>query len=399
MLNHDTKHDSKPPTDAPGAGPATSASYHGGPLSGIKVIELEGIGPGPFAAMVLADLGANVLRIERASGDGGIKPNPVLNRGRSGSLKMNLKSEKGRADLLGLLKRADALIEGFRPDVMERLGLGPEVCHSHNPKLIYGRVTGWGRHGPLAHSAGHDINYIALSGALHACGTAESGPIPPLNLVGDFGGGGLLLAFGIVSALLECRSSGLGQVVDAAMLDGASLLMSMMYGYRAMGRWTAPRAGNMFDGSAYYYRCYACADHQWIAVGAIEPRFRALFLEKLGLGAERESIMQAHDNDPQVHARIAAIVRAQDRSHWQQVFDGTDACVAPVLSMDEAAMHPHSREWGTFSLAGGITQPRPAPRFSRTCLSDPQATGAGVTARLSEWGLSPHDLPESDTAT
>jgi alpha-methylacyl-CoA racemase len=391
-MTHNRGHDSSPSGAGHDFAPTNSSNRRTGPLAGLKVLEIESIGPGPFAAMLLADLGASVLRIERAARSDAANPNPVLGRGRCGFLQLDLKSETGSAVLIGLLRYADALIEGFRPGVMERLGLGPEVCHSHNPKLIYGRVTGWGRHGPLACSAGHDINYIALSGALYACGTTQSGPLPPLNLIGDFAGGGLLLAFGMVSALLECRSSGLGQVVDTAMLDGASLMMSMIYGYRAMGRWTAPRAGNMFDGSAYYYRCYACADDNWIAVGAIEPQFRAIFLEKLGLSGDKDAIMRSADDDPRVHARIAAIVRGHDRSHWQRVFEGTDACVAPVLSMDEAWMHPHNQEWGTFSRVSGFTQPSPAPRFSRTPLRQPEATNPDAEVNLSEWGLTSESL-------
>jgi alpha-methylacyl-CoA racemase len=335
--------------------------------------------------MLLADLGANVLRIERAGATGPQSVNPVLNRGRAGSVRLDLKTDGGRASLLTLVERADALIEGFRPGVMESLGLGPEPCLERNPRLVYGRITGWGRHGPLAPTAGHDINYIALSGALHAIGTAESGPVPPLNLVGDFGGGGMLLAFGIVSALLESRSSGRGQTVDAAMLDGASLLMAMMYGYRGVGKWQAPRAGNMFDGSAYYYRCYRCADGEWLAVGAIEPQFRQLFLAGIGLESDLESIMSAADGDPQVHARIAAIIGSQTRSHWQNRFEGTDACVSPVLAMSEVAQHPHNEQWGTFQMSEGVVHPCPAPRFSRTPPSAPAARERAT--QLAAWGL------------
>jgi alpha-methylacyl-CoA racemase len=360
-----------------------------GPLAGIKVLEIESIGPGPFAAMVLADFGANVLRIARPAAS---RPrNPVLSRGRAGTIALDLKAPAGRVALVDLVTKTDALIEGFRPGVMERLGLGPEPCLEANPRLVYGRITGWGRCGPLAHAAGHDINYIALSGALHACGTAESGPVPPLNLVGDFGGGGMLLALGIVTALLECRASGRGQVVDAAMLDGAGMLMAMMYGYRATGRWPAPRAGNIFDGSAYYYRCYECADGRWVAVGAIEDEFRRLFLEKLGLGDELRSILQARDDDPTVHARIADIFRAHDRDYWQRLFDRTDACVSPVLAMDEVLEHPHNREWGSFAVIDGITQPRSGPHFSRTPLAAPETGTQYAAARLAEWGLAMED--------
>jgi alpha-methylacyl-CoA racemase len=374
------------PSPEPQLGPAAPPRPAHGPLAGVMILEIEGIGPGPFAAMVLADLGANVLRVERADPSGPKQTNPVLSRGRAGTVQLDLKTNAGRSSLFALLERADALIEGFRPGVMERLGFGPDACHARNPKLVYGRITGWGRSGPMALTAGHDINYIALSGALYAFGTAESGPIPPLNLIGDFGGGGMLLALGIVSALLECRSSGRGQVVDAAMLDGAGLLMAMMYGYRAMGKWTVPRAGNLFDGSAYYYRCYRCADGEWVAVGAIESKFRRIFLDGLGLGDQIGAIMHAPDDDPQVHDRIAAVIGAHSRSHWQQVFDGTDACVSPVLSMDEVMQHPHNQHWGTFRVVDGVLQPSPAPRFSR--MSDNPAPAAqNGAARLLAWGL------------
>jgi len=352
------------------------------------MLEIESIGPGPYAAMVLAAFGVNVLRIARASPSRAPR-NPVLSRGRAGTLTLDLKAPADRAIFLELVRSADALVEGFRPGVMERLGLGPDTCHAQNPRLIYGRITGWGRHGPLADSAGHDINYIALSGVLHACGTAESGPVPPLNLVGDFAGGGMTLALGIVSALLECRSSGRGQVVDAAMLEGAGMLMSMMYGYRAMGRWPAPRAGNIFDGSAYYYRCYACADSRWVAVGAIELQFRRMFLEKLGLGAELERILQSPDTDPAVHDRIAGVFRTHDRDHWQRVFEGTDACVSPVLAMDEVLEHPQNRANGTFADIAGRAVPRATPRFSRTPLIEPADAEHDAERRLADWDLPP----------
>jgi alpha-methylacyl-CoA racemase len=353
------------------------------------MLEIESIGPGPFAAMVLGDFGVNVLRIARPSGDGPSRRNPVLSRNRVGTLTLDLKSPAGRTALLDLVRKADVLVEGFRPGVMERLGLGPEDCDACNPRLVYARITGWGRHGPLAHSAGHDINYIALTGALHACGTLESGPVPPLNLVGDFGGGGMPLALGIVSALLESRQSGRGQVVDAAMLDGSAMLMAMMYGYLAQGRWTAPRAGNIFDGSAYYYRCYQCSDGRWVAVGAIEMQFRRIFLEKLGLGGEVESILQSRDDDPAVLERIAGRFRAHDRRHWQQLFDGTDGCVSPVLAMNEVLDHPQNRAFGSFSVVDGVTQPHSAPRFSRTPLLEPDEAARHAADYLADWGLTP----------
>jgi alpha-methylacyl-CoA racemase len=365
-----------------------------GPLAGLKVLEIEGIGPGPFAAMALADLGASVLRIARPPGKVPRKPNPVLGRGRTATLSVDFKNPEGIARLLQLIEHADALIEGFRPGVMERLGLGPEECLQRNPRLVYGRITGWGRSGPLAAAAGHDINYIALTGALYACGTAESGPLPPLNLVGDFGGGGLLLSFGIVCALLEARNSGRGQVVDAAMTEGAGLLMSMIYGFRANGRWPAPRAGNLLDGSAYFYTCYQCACGGWVAVGAIETEFRRELLELLGLGAEADAIMQAPDADTTVRQRLAAIFKSRPRDAWQALFDGTDACVSPVLGMDEVADHPHNIAADSFRLIDGALHPSPAPRFSRSVPSPAGHTPSAESrsAELKEWGLTDADV-------
>lgn len=364
-----------------------------GPLADVKILEIESIGPGPFAAMVFADLGANVLRIARPARGSELKPNPVLDRGRTATLTLNLKNPSDVQRLLGLVAGADALIEGFRPGVMESMGLGPESCLSRNPRLVYGRVTGWGRSGPLARTAGHDINYIALTGALYACGTAESGPVPPLNLVGDFGGGGLLLAFGVVCALLEARTSGRGQVVDAAMAGGAALLMSMMYGLRANGLWPAARAGNILDGSAYFYTCYACSDGGWVAVGAIEPQFRLQMLQLLGLGAEANNIMAAPDNDPGVRARLAQIFRNRSRAEWQKVFDGSDACVTPVLGMDEVGSHEQNRAEGNFVLVDGVLHPAPAPRFSRTSHPLPAdcASPEIRQAKLEAWGLPVED--------
>jgi alpha-methylacyl-CoA racemase len=359
-----------------------------GPLEGIRLLEIESIGPGPFAAMALADLGANVLRIARPP-KAGAKSNPVLGRGRAGTLTLDLKARADVEQLLALVDRADALIEGFRPDVMERLGIGPEQCLQRNPRLVYGRVTGWGRTGPLAQTAGHDINYIALSGALHSFGTAESGPIPPLNLVGDFGGGGLLLALGVVSALLEARTSGRGQVVDAAMIDGASMLMAMIFGMRATGRWPANRAGNILDGSAYFYTCYPCADG-WMAVGAIEPEFRLRLLCLLGLEHDSKAILAAADDDAGVRDRLAQIFKTRTRAEWQTVFDGTDACVSPVLHMDEVIDHQQNRARESFMIIDGALQPKPAPRFSRTparSLDEP-AVCERTRENLQAWGLS-----------
>ena len=343
-----------------------------GPLSGIRVLEIESIGPGPYAAMLLADLGASVLTVGRRGGPPP-NPNPVLGRGRAGRVELDLKVPTDLDRLKHLIAQTNVLIEGFRPGVMERLGVGPDIALSLNPRLIYGRITGWGRHGPLAHTAGHDINYIALTGALHACGTRESGPVPPLNLVGDFGGGGLLLVVGVVCALYEARDSGRGQVVDTAMIDGAASLMSMMYGMRAVGRWPAARAGNLLDGSAWFYTCYACSDGQWVAVGCIEPQFRRAFLDGLGLGAEADALLRSADDDADVRRRIATLIAQHPRAHWASVFDGSDACVTPVLSMDEVTAHPHNRDWGSFRAIHGTVQPMPAPRFSRTPSVSPDA--------------------------
>jgi alpha-methylacyl-CoA racemase len=365
-----------------------------GPLAGVKVLEIESIGPGPFAAMVLADMGANVLRIARASGTEAKRRNPVLERGRSGTVSLDLKNREHVDRLIRLIGSADVIIEGFRPGVMERLGLGPDACLHSNPRIVYGRMTGWGRSGPLSQNAGHDINYIGLTGALYACGTAQSGPIPPLNLVGDFGGGGLMLAFGVVCALLEARTSGRGQIVDAAMIDGASLLMSMMYGMRAMGRWPAGRAGNLLDGSAYFYTCYECRDGGWMAVGAIEPQFRLLMLQSLGLGDDADRILAARDDDVEVRTRIAQVFKTRTRAEWQGVFEGTDACVSPVLDLQEAANHPQNRAWGTFSQVDGVAHPNPAPRFSRSSPARPDEPdyGSRNAFNLQAWGLSAGDV-------
>ena len=358
-----------------------------GPLHGIQVLEIESIGPGPFCAMLLADLGANVLTVRRS---GATDPNadvPVLNRNRAGSVQANLKDPADRERVLQLVARADALIEGFRPGVMERLGLGPDACHAANPRLVYGRMTGWGQDGPLANRAGHDINYIALSGALHSMGTAYSGPVPPLNLVGDFGGGGLMLALGIVSAVLEARTSGHGQVIDTAMVEGAGVLMGMIFGLRAIGMWPQPRAGNFLDGSAWYYRCYPTSDGHWMAVGAVEPQFRRLFLDGLGVGDQHDEIVRCGDQDPELHRQITAIFQSRTRQEWTHIFEGTDACVSPVLAMDEVASHPHNQARGSFRTVDGVLQPQPAPRFSRTPLTVASAAAADRGPDLSDWGL------------
>lgn len=354
-----------------------------GPLAGVRILEVESIGPGPFAAMLLADLGASVLTISRP-GPQKRGPNAVLYRNRAGSVSLDLKTTADRQRFLDLIDQADGLIEGYRPGVMERLDLAPDTCLERNNRLVFGRITGWGRHGPLARTAGHDINYIALSGALHACGTAESGPVPPLNLIGDFGGGGLMLAFGMVCALLEARGSGHGQVVDAAMLDGASSLMAMMWGMKAVGRWPAARAGNLFDGSAWFYRCYRCADDNWVAVGCIEMSFRVKMLQLLNFEEAVDDLARSDDQSAAMHTLLADTFRRETRAHWQALFEQTDACVTPVLSMDEAHDHPQNLAWGSLQHQGGVIAPAPAPRFSR---SHPQPT-QDSHERLALWQLS-----------
>jgi len=365
---------------------AIAAPTRAGPLAGIRVLEIESIGPGPFASMLLADLGANVLRVSRRDATERRTSNPVLERGRAGTLHLDLKSPADHEYVLRQIVRADALVEGFRPGVMERLRIGPKECLAMNPRLVYGRITGWGRTGPLSKTAGHDINYIALSGALFACGTLESGPVPPLNLVGDFGGGGLLLALGMVSALFEMRTSGRGQIVDTAMVEGAGMLMSMIYGLRATGRWPASRGGNMLDGSAYYYRCYRCACGGWVAVGAIEVEFRRVFLQKLGLESEIPAILSAGDSNAATHAKLAAIFAVHSRQHWERVFEASDACVSPVLNLDEIAAHPQNVASNGFQVLDGALHPVPVPRFSRTPLPDPLSR-TDDAAKLAEWDL------------
>jgi alpha-methylacyl-CoA racemase len=365
-----------------------------GPLAGLRVIEMAGIGPCPFAAMMLADMGAEVVRIERKTDPTASNPYPTLGtkydvmaRGRR-SLALDLKDPRARTVLLGLVARADALVEGFRPGVMERLGLGPDVCHERNPKLVYGRVTGWGQRGPLAHAAGHDLNYVALSGMLHPMGDADRPPAPPLNLVGDFGGGGMMLAFGVVCAMLEARASGRGQVVDAAMTDGAALLGAMVYGLRAHGSWTAARGANLLDGGAPFYATYACADGRFIAIGAIEPQFYARLLALAGASDPAFEAQWHRDDWPALKDRFAALFATRPRDAWCALLEGTDACFAPVLDMDEAQRHPHNAARQTFVDVDGVTQPAPAPRFSRTPgrAAPVGAPGEGGAAILADWG-------------
>jgi len=363
-----------------------------GPLEGFTVIEIAGIGPGPFAAMMLADMGANVIRVDRLTQSGlGITRSSrqnVLNRGRR-SIAVDLKAPEGVALVLRLVEKADALLEGFRPGVTERLGIGPDVCLDRNPKLVYGRMTGWGQTGSLAKVAGHDINYIALSGALHAIGGADTGPIAPLNLVGDFGGGGMLLASGVLAALLQASRSGKGQIIDAAMVEGAALLMSSIYGLHGSGQWSDERGHNILDGGAHNYRTYETSDNKWIAVGSLEDKFHKLLFELSGLDEEIPA-QRAPEDWPRLIEKLTAIFKTKTRDQWCEIMEGTDICFAPVLSMAEAPNHPHNSERGAFIEIEGIIQPAPAPRFSATPTSvqrPPSNIGEHTEEILSELGL------------
>jgi len=364
-----------------------------GPLAGITVIELAGIGPGPFCGMMLADLGADVIRVDRAQsvqgGDPDRPPADLLARGRR-SIGVDLKSPDGVEVVLSLVERADALFEGFRPGVTERLGLGPDECLARNPRLVYGRMTGWGQDGPYAATAGHDINYISLAGALDPIGRRGQAPVPPLNLVGDFGGGGLLLAFGIVAGLLEARTSGQGQVIDAAMVDGAAALMTMTHSLRAMGIWNDERGTNMLDTGAHFYDVYETADGGYISIGSIEPQFYAELLRLTGL--EDEALPGQYDRAqwPALKERVAAVFRTKTRDEWCEIMEGTDVCFAPVLTIPEAVAHPHNVHRGTFVEVAGIPQPGPAPRFSRTeatIARPPAHAGQHTEEILAEAGL------------
>lgn len=341
-----------------------------GPLSHLTVIELAGIGPGPFCCMLLADMGARVIRIDRppTPSRGGLddlmRNDGVVDRGRE-SLSLDMKHPRAVEAALRLVEQADILVEGFRPGVAEKLGLGPDACRARNPRLVYGRMTGWGQTGPLAQSAGHDINYVALSGALHAIGPADR-PLPPLNLVGDYGGGGMLLALGVLAAQAQAQRSGQGQVVDAAMSDGAALLMATQYGLMAKGFWRDERERNFLDGAAHFYGTYACADGRHVAIGAIEPQFYRRLLDLCGIDDPQFKRQWDDAEWPALRARLAEVFRMRTRDEWCALLEGTDACFAPVLSMREAARHPHNAARGTFVEDAGLLQPAPAPRFERT---------------------------------
>jgi len=367
-----------------------------GPLSGIRVLEFEAIGPGPFAGMLLADMGADVLLVDRPAASGlGLKRErwmDVMLRGRR-SVTLDLKSKSACGAALELAARADALIEGFRPGVMERLGLGPDACLERNPQLVYGRMTGWGQDGPLAPRAGHDINYIALAGVLHAFGRKGEAPVPPLNLVGDFGGGGMLLGFGIACALLHAQKTGRGQVVDAAMVEGASLLAAMFSGFLAAGRWSEERGVNILDTGAPWYDTYETKDAKFVAIGAIEAKFFDELVARLGLVGLPPQNERARW--PEMRAAFAHAFKQKTRDEWCAVFEGSDACFAPVLSFSEARRHPHNAARGSYVKLANVEQPAPAPRFSATPAAvrgDPPERGAGGRKALADWGFSGSDI-------
>jgi len=370
-----------------------------GPLKGVRIIEMAGIGPAPFCGMMLSDMGAEVIRVDRSDGADlglpGREPRfEVLHRGRQ-SVAVDVKTEAGREIVRRLVKDADALIEGFRPGVMERLDLGPEALAQINPRLVFGRMTGFGQDGPMAPRAGHDINYIALTGALHAIGHKDGPPIPPLNLIGDYGGGGMLLAFGVVCAILEARSSGKGQVVDAAMVDGGSVLMAAIYGFLGSGMWRDERGVNILDSGAPWYNVYETKDGKWVSIGSIEKRFYADLLERLGIAGE--DLPKQHDRAgwPTLAKRFAVVFKARTRDEWSAVFADSDACFAPVLSMKEVATHPHNAARSAFVERDGVLQPSPAPRFSRTpeaIRGAPRAAGADSEAVLKAAGFSETDI-------
>ncbi|MBO9559752.1 MAG: CoA transferase [Caulobacter sp.] len=359
-----------------------------GPLSGLKVLEFAGIGPGPFCGMLLSDLGADVVRIDR-KGSGRSSPADVTARGRR-SVALDLKSPAAVETCLKLMESADGVIEGFRPGVMERLGLGPDVALARNPKLVYGRMTGWGQTGPYAKAAGHDMNYIAITGALAAIGTQDK-PVPPLNLVGDFGGGALYLAFGLLAGVIHARATGQGQVIDCAMSDGAASLMAMFYGFKAGGMWGEGRRSNLLDGGAHFYDTYQCSCGRWISIGSIEPQFYLLLLEKTGITDPQFQHQMSRDEWPQLRDKLAAVIATKTRDEWCALMDATDVCFAPVLTMDEAPAHPHNAARQTFVEVAGVTQPAPAPRFSATpgaIQGPPPMIGADNDTALSDWGFS-----------
>ncbi|HIA58816.1 MAG TPA: CoA transferase [Gammaproteobacteria bacterium] len=371
-----------------------------GPLKGIRVIEMAGIGPGPFCAMMLSDMGAEVVRIDRLSHKGAGSRANVLNRGRR-SLALDLKTPQGVETTLALIDEADVLIEGFRPGVMERLGLGPEPCLERNPKLVYGRMTGWGQSGPLAQAAGHDINYISIAGALGAMGYADRPPAPPLNLVGDFGGGAMYLLSGVLAALIERSNSGQGQVIDAAMTDGTASLLSPFFGLMAMNLWTTDRSSNKLDGGAHYYGSYECRDGKHISIGSIEPQFYTLLLEKCEITDESFLAQQDQSGWPDLRNKLETLFKTKTRDDWCAIMEGTDVCFAPVLNLKEASHHPHNEARATYVDFEGVTQPAPAPRFSRTqgeIQSSAALAGEHSEQVLRDWGLDETRIDELKVA-
>ena len=368
-----------------------------GPLSGKRIVEIAGIGPGPFCAMLLADLGAEVVRVDRASAVPDIMPDSpsldLLNRGRR-SVGVNLKTPEGIETVLKLVQESDALIEGFRPGVAERLGIGPEECLARNPKLIYGRMTGWGQEGTYSSMAGHDINYIALSGVLGMIGREGGKPIPPVNLVGDFGGGGMLLALGICAALVETAKSEKGQIIDAAMTDGSALLSTMMHSFKAMGIW-GDRGTNLLDTGAPFYDVFECADGEFISLGSIEPQFYSELLRITEIDQSENPKQMDRTKWAEMKSKIGDAIKGKTRSEWEELMEGTDVCFAPVLSMDEAYAHPHNKERNTFIEIGGVMQPAPAPRFSRTpasVSSPPPHAGQHTEEVLAGLGLTKDEI-------
>ena len=370
-----------------------------GPLNGVKVIEMAGIGPGPFCGMLLSDMGADVVRIDRKGGRGGSKFD-ITSRGRR-SIALDLKKPEAVETVLKLVEQADVIQEGFRPGVMERLGLGPDICLARNPKIVYGRMTGWGQTGPLAKAAGHDINYIALTGALHAIGRDGQNPVPPLNLVGDFGGGALYLAMGMLAGLIEARTTGKGQVVDAAMTDGAASLMAMFYGFMGSGMWQDKRSSNLLDGGAHFYDTYETADGKHVAIGSIEPQFYALLKENAGLSDDDFGDQMNGEKWPEMKLKLVEVIKSKTRDEWDAIMEGTDICYGPVLSLKEAPNHAHNKARQTFVEIDGVIQPNVAPRFSRTeseIQGPAPIVGADTESALSDWGLSDEEISSLESA-
>jgi alpha-methylacyl-CoA racemase len=372
-----------------------------GPLNGVKIIEVGGIGPGPFCGMMLSDMGAEIIRVDRKGQQSRVGSKyDILHRGRR-SIGVDLKKPEGVELLLKLVEQADALQEGFRPGVMEKLGLGPDVCLQRNPRLVYGRMTGWGQEGPISQAAGHDINYIAVTGALYSIGRPDQNPVPPLNLIGDFGGGGMLLAFGIACALFETQRSGKGQVIDAAMVDGSAALMAMFYGQRAAGLWTDQRGANFLDTGAHYYDTYETADGKWVSVGSIEPQFYALLLKHSGIDDPEFQGQNDREKWPEFKKKIGEIFKTKTRDEWCEIMEGSDVCFGPVLTMGEALEYPQNVARKTFVEIEGVPQPAPAPRFSRT---NPEIRGPALMgpeyaeAALSDWGITPDEIEKLKTA-